>query len=60
LIHPKYNSQLDVVALTIQNYADMDMYGINMIENMELAPQIGRDVFIIGFPFGIRPGGFPS
>jgi hypothetical protein len=59
LVHPKHKNKVDVVAVAIQNYADVDMYPINTLSQMDLVVQIGIDVFILGFPFGIGPGGFP-
>jgi hypothetical protein len=59
LVHPKHKNQVDVVAVPIQNYSDVDMYAINQLPQIDLLVQIGSDVFILGFPFGIGPGGFP-
>lgn len=59
LVHPKHKNQVDVVALTIENYADVDMYAVNTLPQMDLIVQVGVDVFVLGFPFGIGPGGFP-
>jgi Trypsin-like peptidase domain len=58
-VHPAHGNQIDIVALPLEKYPDVEMYPINTMPNRDLAVQIGRDVFVLGFPFGIRPGGFP-
>ena len=35
------------------------MYPINEMPNDDLLLQIGMDVFVLGYPFGIGPGGLP-
>jgi Trypsin-like peptidase domain len=59
LVHPTHKNQIDVVAVAIQNYADVDMYAINTLSQLDLAVRIGVDVFVLGFPFGLGPAGFP-
>jgi Trypsin-like peptidase domain len=58
-VHPRYGSKVDIVALPLQDFPDVEMYAINTLAEKDLAVQIGFDVFILGFPFGIGPGGFP-
>jgi hypothetical protein len=58
-VHFRYGTGIDVVALPLQNYADVEPYPINTLAADDLVVQIGMDVFILGFPFGIGPGGFP-
>jgi Trypsin-like peptidase domain len=58
-VHPKHGNKIDVVALPLETYPDVEMYAINHMTNENLLVQIGMDVFVLGFPFGIGPGGFP-
>jgi hypothetical protein len=58
-VHPNQKNQVDVIALPLPNFADVDMYAINRMPNESLLLQIGMDVFVLGYPFGIGPGGFP-
>jgi hypothetical protein len=59
LVHSTHKNQIDVVAVAIPNYADVAMYAINTLSQLDLAVRIGVDVFVLGFPFGIGPAGFP-
>jgi hypothetical protein len=59
LVHPSHKNKIDVVALPIQNYTDVEYYPINKLAQMDLQALIGMDVFILGYPFGIGPGGLP-
>jgi hypothetical protein len=59
LVHPTHGNKIDVVALPIQNYDDVDMCAINTMSSTDLLEQVGMDVFVLGFPFGFGPGGFP-
>jgi hypothetical protein len=59
LVHPASGNKIDVVAISLQDYDDVDMYAINTLRSMDLLIQIGMDVFVLGFPFGIGPGGLP-
>ena len=58
-VHPAHGNKVDVVALPLETYPDVEMYAINTLSNDNLLVQIGMDVFVIGFPFGIGPGGLP-
>jgi Trypsin-like peptidase domain len=58
-VHPQHGNKVDVVALPIAIQADVDSYPINAMPNDNLLLAIGMDVFILGYPFGIGPGGFP-
>jgi hypothetical protein len=58
-VHAAHGNKVDVVAVPIENYADVDMYAINTLSQMDLLVQVGMDVFVLGFPFGIGPGGLP-
>jgi hypothetical protein len=59
LVHPQYGNRIDVVAIPLPTYADVETYAINSLPAMDLLVQIGMDVFILGYPFGIGPGGLP-
>lgn len=58
-VHPKHGNKIDVVALPLESYPDVEMYSINDMPNDNLLLQVGMDVYVLGFPFGIGPGGFP-
>lgn len=58
-IHPSHGSKIDVIALPLGIYTDVEMYSINTMPHDNLLIQIGMDVFILGFPFGMGPGGLP-
>jgi len=47
------------VALPVQPHADAEMHPINRMPNDNLPLQIGMDVFVLGYPFGIGTGGLP-
>ena len=59
LVHPVHGNKIDVVAIPLVDLPDVDMHPINLMENTELRLQVGMDVFVLGFPFGIAAGGFP-
>lgn len=59
LVHPKYGNQVDVVALPITAPSNADPYPINKMPSDRLLLQIGVDVFVLGYPFGIGHGGLP-
>ncbi len=60
LMHPTHGSGIDVVAIQLkENYTDVEPYPINAMPNDDLAVHVGMDVFVLGYPFGIPPGGFP-
>ncbi len=58
-VHPQYGIQVDVVALPITPDADAEMYPINGMPSERLKLQVGMDLFVLGYPFGIGPGGLP-
>ena len=58
-VHPQYRNQVDVVALPVVAPTQADMYPINQMPSDKLLLQIGMDVFILGYPFGIGHGGLP-
>jgi hypothetical protein len=59
LVHPEHNNRVDVVAVPLEMFADVEMYPINRMASDDLVLQIGMDVFVLGYPFGIGPGIFP-
>jgi len=59
LVHPVRGKNVDVVALSIPTYPAVEFYAINELPQMDLVTQIGVDVFVLGFPFGIGSGGLP-
>ena len=59
LIHPTLGNKIDVVALQITPKIEPDWYHINDMPTEDLAVEVGHDIFVLGYPFGIGPGGFP-
>jgi hypothetical protein len=59
LVHPTHGQKVDVVAVPLRNYDDIDMYAINTLPSDDLVIQVGMDVFVLGFPIGIATAGFP-
>jgi hypothetical protein len=59
LVHPTHGNNIDVVALSLPNYDDVEMFPINTSPNEDLLINIGVDVFVLGYPFGIGPAGLP-
>jgi hypothetical protein len=58
-VHPSHGNRIDVVALPIEDFSDVEMYPINALPNDDLLVQVGMDVFVLGYPFGIGPAGLP-
>jgi hypothetical protein len=58
-IHPQHGNKIDVVVVPLNPDPDVEMYPINTLANNDLLVQVGMDVFVLGYPFGIGPGGFP-
>jgi len=58
-VHPNYGSQIDVVAMPINPPANAEPYPINAMPNDKLLLQIGVEVFVLGYPFGVGPAGLP-
>jgi hypothetical protein len=58
-VHPQHGNQVDVIALPIIPHVSAEMYPINGMPSAPLSLPIGSDVFILGYPFGIGPGGLP-
>ncbi len=59
-VHPRYGNRVDVIALPISLVPGAFMYPINTmrhVNNMRAA--VGHDVFVLGYPFGVGPGGLP-
>ncbi len=58
-VHPKYGRKVDVAVLPITPPPETDMHAINEMPSRPLLLDVGRDVFIIGYPFGIGHAGLP-
>lgn len=61
LVHPN-GARMDVVALPINLIgpsAAVDLCPVNSYTSKPLRIQIGMEVFILGYPFGMAPPGFP-
>ncbi len=59
LVHPKYSNQVDVIALEIEIPTDKFVISPeNFIEpfNEDTSESVKDDVFILGFPFGLKTG----
>jgi trypsin-like peptidase len=60
LVHPTHGKQIDVVAIPLKEVqSDVDPHPINAMPSDDLDIQVGMDVFILGYPFGLGAGGFP-
>jgi hypothetical protein len=58
--HDEPNSRIDVVAIPLDLGTDRPpAYPVNDCANDKLKIIIGMDVFILGYPFGAKPPGFP-
>jgi hypothetical protein len=58
-VHPQHGNRVDVIGLLVNPPANTEAYPINTMGDEKLLLPIGSDVFILGYPFGIGPGGFP-
>jgi Trypsin-like peptidase domain len=59
-VHPQHGNRVDVVAISLtQIDPDVEPFAINTMPNVDLAVNVGMDVFILGYPFGIGPAGLP-
>jgi hypothetical protein len=58
-IHPTLHSKVDVVAIPIATSDSIRLIAINELPSRELILRVGRDVFILGYPFGIGTASFP-
>ena len=58
-VHPIHGNSIDVVALVLTKDPEIEPFPINRMSTTDLLIQVGMDVFILGFPFGIGPGGLP-
>lgn len=59
-VHPVYRERVDVICLPITAPATADMHPINQMPSApRMQARVGQDVFILGYPFGIGPGGLP-
>jgi hypothetical protein len=63
LAHPQRQRGSDVIAIPLPIRGDdpiVKMYPINTLKSeADLAIRIGMDVFVLGYPFGTAPPGFP-
>ena len=58
-IHPQHGNKVDVVALPVAAPANAEMYPINGMSSDSLLLQIGMDVYILGYPYGLGMVGLP-
>jgi hypothetical protein len=61
-VHPRSGRGVDVVAIPLALTGEEPMtnpYPINEMPSSKLVIRIGMDVFILGYPFGNEPPGFP-
>lgn len=59
MVHPQYGNKVDVVALPINITSEAVPNPINKMASQPLDLQIGMDVFILGYPFGIGATALP-
>ncbi|NOJ48421.1 trypsin-like peptidase domain-containing protein [Bradyrhizobium archetypum] len=58
-VHPQHGKNVDVVALPLTSFPDVEMYPINKMENTNLQLSVGMDVYVLGYPYGLGGAGFP-
>ena len=62
-IYPRRQRGCDLVAMLLGDIGDdpiANPYPINTLKSeADLAVRIGMDIYILGYPFGIKPPGFP-
>lgn len=59
IIRPTMGHKVDIAALPLLATVEPDWYAMNELPTEDLSLTIGQDVFILGYPFGIGPGGYP-
>lgn len=59
LIHPQHGNDIDVVALPVTPHTNAEMFPINKMHGTGLQIQVGMDVYVLGYPFGIGPARLP-
>ena len=61
LVHPIHKRKVDVVALPLEPpNAEIDYCPINRLPHeSELLVAVSMDVYVLGYPFGASPPGFP-
>ncbi|MCK1680824.1 trypsin-like peptidase domain-containing protein [Bradyrhizobium sp. 147] len=58
-VHPEHARNVDVVALALTAFADVEMYPINEMESSNLQLSVGMDVYVLGYPYGLGGAGLP-
>jgi hypothetical protein len=59
-VHPVHKERVDVICLPVEAPASADMHPINEMPSApRMQARVGQEVFILGYPFGIGPGGLP-
>ncbi|MGD9615249.1 MAG: serine protease [Alphaproteobacteria bacterium] len=59
LTHPRFGNKVDVVALPLSHDSRTEMYPINKMPTRDLSIQVGMEVFILGYPFGLSLAQLP-
>lgn len=59
LVHPTLQQAADVVALPLAVPTNAEPFPINKMRSEPLSVGVGQDVFVLGYPFAIGPGGLP-
>jgi hypothetical protein len=59
LTHPNFGNKVDMVALPLSHDPRIEMYPINKMSTQDLLIQVGMEVFILGYPFGLGPAQLP-
>jgi Trypsin-like peptidase domain len=59
LVHPKHGRAVDVVAIPLPKVVGWEGRAINRLASEEMAVEVGRDAFVLGYPFGNTPAGLP-
>jgi hypothetical protein len=56
-IHPESGQSVDVIALPLPDYENVELFALNTLPTVQLAVRVGMDAFIIGFPLGLEEAG---
>ena len=61
LVHPKYKTRVDVIAIhALKNVSENNIISINTVKWDDIKPIVADNVYVLGFPYGLRAGGnFP-
>jgi len=59
LVHPQHRSNVDVVAIPLEQTDGLQLFPINKLESHDLAVLVGMEVFVVGYPYGLSAAELP-